>query len=115
MKRKGKPLKLDLAKSIIYQVLSGLKYLHENKIIHRDMKPANILMDKSEIRYKIADFGVATEVIGKNSNTHRTNTGTPWYMAPEVIKNEAYSYSIDIWAVGCILYELISGKRPYYT
>ncbi|CAI2359934.1 unnamed protein product [Moneuplotes crassus] len=115
MKRKGKPLKLSLTKSIVHQILSGLKYLHDNRIIHRDMKPANILMDKSETRFKIADFGVATEVMGKNSNTHRTNTGTPWYMAPEVIKNEPYKYPIDIWAVGCILYELVSGKRPYYT
>ena len=79
------------------------------------MKPGNILMDETEKRFKIADFGVATEVIGKNSNTKRTETGTAWYMAPEVIKSEPYSYPIDIWAVGCILYELVSGKRPYYT
>jgi serine/threonine protein kinase len=72
-------------------------------------------MDADNKRFKIADFGVATQVIGENTNTKRTETGTAWYMSPEVIKSEAYSYPIDIWAVGCILYELISGKRPYYT
>mmetsp|Transcript_27826 Transcript_27826/g.24621 ORF Transcript_27826/g.24621 Transcript_27826/m.24621 type:complete len:138 (+) Transcript_27826:578-991(+) len=72
-------------------------------------------MDKKFSKFLIADFGVATKVIGKNSNTNRTNTGTAWYMAPEVIKNDPYSYPVDIWALGCILFELISGKRPYYT
>lgn len=57
-------------------------------------------MDEENKNFKIADFGVSTEVIGKNSNANRTNTGTAWYMAPEVIKNEPYSYPIDIWAVG---------------
>ena len=72
-------------------------------------------MDEWSKHFKIADFGVATEVIGKKSNENRTNTGTAWYMAPEVIKNIPYSYPIDIWALGWILFELISGKRPYYT
>ena len=57
-------------------------------------------MDEHHRRFKIADFGVATEVIGRNTNTKRTETGTAWYMAPEVIKSEPYSYPIDIWAVG---------------
>lgn len=99
-KLNGKTLKLSSVKSIVTQILKGLEYLHENKIIHRDLKPGNILMDKSHRRFKIADFGVATEVIGKNSNTKRTETGTAWYMAPEVIRSEPYSYPIDIWAVG---------------
>ena len=72
-------------------------------------------MDESKKRFKIADFGVATEVIGKNSNTKRTETGTAWYMAPEVIRSEPYSYPIDIWSLGCIVFELVCGKRPYYT
>ena len=114
-KNKGHALKLPAAKSIIYQVLKGLEYLHRNNVIHRDLKPGNILMNEEHKHFKIADFGVATKVIGENSNTKRTETGTAWYMAPEVIKNEKYSYPIDIWAVGCILYELLSGKRPYYT
>lgn len=99
-KRKGKPLKLSLIKLIIIHILNGLTYLHDNRIIHRDLKPANILMDKENKIFKIADFGVATEIIGKNSNDKRTNTGTAWYMSPEVIKNEPYSFPIDIWAVG---------------
>jgi serine/threonine protein kinase len=100
LKMKEKPLPLVMSKSIIYQILKGLKYLHENNVIHRDLKPGNILMDITQKHFKIADFGVATEVIGKNSNTKRTETGTAWYMAPEVFKSEAYSYPIDIWAVG---------------
>jgi mitogen-activated protein kinase kinase len=100
LKLKGAALKLSNIKSIITQILSGLAYLHENKIIHRDLKPGNILMDETHSRYKIADFGVATEVIGKNTNTKRTETGTAWYMAPEVIRGEPYSYPIDIWALG---------------
>lgn len=88
LKSKSKILKLPMTKSIIRQILEGLEYLHENRIIHRDLKPGNILMDENHQRFKIADFGVATSVIGKHTNTKRTETGTAWYMAPEVIKNE---------------------------
>ena len=115
LKSKSKILKLAMTKVIIKQILMGLEYLHEHRIIHRDLKPGNILMDSERKRIKIADFGVAVSVIGQHTNTKRTETGTAWYMAPEVIQNEPWSYPIDIYAVGCILYELISGKRPFYA
>lgn len=99
-KSKTKILKKPMTKSIIRQILNGLDYLHKNRIIHRDLKPGNILMDEERKRYKIADFGVATSVIGKHTNTRRTEAGTAWYMAPEVIKNDPCSYPVDIWAVG---------------
>ena len=94
-------------KKIIYQILKGLNYLHQNGYMHRDLKPENIFINELNLQIKIGDFGVAKE-IPKYKNIPLTDyVCTRWYRAPEcVLKGVNYNYSIDVWAVGCIMIEL---------
>ncbi|KAF2732413.1 hypothetical protein EJ04DRAFT_336669 [Polyplosphaeria fusca] len=92
------------------QVLHGLVYLHEQGVIHRDIKGANILTTKEGL-VKLADFGVAT----KSADLAQLSVvGTPYWMAPEVIELSGASTASDIWSVGCTVIELIEGKPPYH-
>lgn len=98
-------------KLILREVLNALKYLHNNKKIHRDIKPDNILVTKhGEI--KIADFGVSSKLTDTN---HKANSfiGTPHYMAPEIISKECYDYKVDIWSVGIMAIQMATGHLPY--
>jgi len=81
--------------------------MHEKKVIHRDIKPENILMSKNEI--KLADLGFASFC----NNLRSTFCGTPDYIAPEMIKGEKYSFSVDIWAIGILTYEITTGVAPF--
>ena len=92
---------------IISLAISYLNYLHENKIIHCDIKPSNILLFGNKI-IKIGDFGVSKYF---KTTKHKTIVGTPYYIAPEVINSEGYNNSIDYWALGVIIYELITFKN----
>jgi serine/threonine protein kinase len=92
------------------QVLHGLLYLHEQGVIHRDIKGANILTTKEGL-VKLADFGVATKQSGLD---HASVVGTPYWMAPEVIELSGATTASDIWSVGCTVIELIEGKPPYH-
>ena len=93
------------------QIFAGLEYLHENKILHRDIKPHNILIKDGII--KISDFGFA-KAFEKNELI-TTFCGSPLYMAPEIIKDKEYNSKSDIWSLGVIIYELITRKHPYYA
>eukprot|EP00698_Gefionella_okellyi_P024112 TRINITY_DN841_c0_g1_i1.p1 TRINITY_DN841_c0_g1~~TRINITY_DN841_c0_g1_i1.p1 ORF type:complete len:789 (-),score=157.57 TRINITY_DN841_c0_g1_i1:606-2972(-) len=97
--------------NIIVQTLRGLSYLHSKKIIHRDVKPLNLLVTKKGV-VKITDFGLSTQVL-QTCSLRRTIVGTPWYVAPEVVMAQPYSFQADIWSVGCVCSELVTGKRPY--
>lgn len=112
----------NIIRNIIKQLINGLKYLHDNKIIHRDIKPPNLLIDKNN-NLKIADFGCARkldwaildcqrDLIETNVLMTRT-VCTLWYRAPEILFKEKYSYPIDIWSAGCIFAELLL-KRPLF-
>ncbi|KAI5778231.1 hypothetical protein EDC01DRAFT_622910 [Geopyxis carbonaria] len=92
------------------QTLHGLLYLHDQGVIHRDIKGANILTTKEGL-VKLADFGVATRTNGLSDSSV---VGTPYWMAPEVIELAGASTSSDIWSVGCTVIELLEGKPPYY-
>ncbi|EFC38238.1 predicted protein [Naegleria gruberi] len=96
---------------VVSQVLMGLEYLHSKRIIHRDLKPANILISGKGV-VKITDFGVSAQLL--NIEAIRTScVGTPHYSAPEVIMVKPYSFTADIWSLGCVVFELLFGKRPY--
>ena len=90
-------------------MVHALSYIHENNVIHRDIKPENLVLDDKGYLH-ITDFGIAKENSEDNSNE---TSGTPGYMAPEVINGKSHSFSVDYFAIGVIGYEFMSGKRPY--
>ncbi|KGO68448.1 Armadillo-like helical [Penicillium italicum] len=93
------------------QVLHGLLYLHEQGVIHRDIKGANILTTKEGL-VKLADFGVASRTTGLSESSV---VGTPYWMAPEVIELSGATTASDIWSLGCTVIELLEGKPPYHN
>ena len=105
------PLALERKLDIVIEVLQGLSYAHERGVIHRDIKPSNVRI-ASDGSVKIMDFGIArlqsAEVTGSGAIV-----GTPTYMAPEQITNGAITPATDVFAVGCLLYELLSYQKPF--
>jgi len=92
------------------QLLSGVQYLHENRIIHRDLKLGNFFIN-NEMKVKIGDFGLATRIeIGERK---RTICGTPNYIAPEVLEKKGHGLEVDVWSIGCIIFTLLVGKPPF--
>lgn len=102
----------DEERAIFYsaEITSGLRHLHLENIVYRDLKPENILLDDHG-HVRISDLGLAVEI--PPHETIRGRVGTVGYMAPEVIRNERYTWSPDWWGLGCILYEMIEGKAPF--
>lgn len=88
----------------------GVGYLHHQGVVHRDLKPANIFVEHGLV--KIGDYGLSRRMSGSEGGDLSRGVGTPYYMAPE-IKNGNYTASIDVYACGIILFEMICGKRPF--
>lgn len=108
-----------LVRSFVRQILTGLSYLHNRDIIHRDIKGANILVDNKGT-IKISDFGIskkleATNILnGANNNKHRPSLqGSVFWMAPEVVKQTSYTRKADIWSLGCLVVEMFTGSHPF--
>jgi serine/threonine protein kinase len=133
----------NLSRHVILQVAHGIRYLHEERgVVHRDIKPENLLFEPIPIvpskapihrpydeekedegefipgvggggigRVKIADFGLSKVVWNEET---MTPCGTVGYTAPEIVKDERYSKSVDMWALGCVLYTLLCGFPPFY-
>lgn len=94
----------------VAEITCGLQHLHSNRIVYRDMKPENILLDDLG-HIRISDLGLAIEI--PDGEKIKGRVGTVGYMAPEVVKSEYYTFSPDWWGLGCILYELIEGQSPF--
>nr|CCC49304.1 polo-like protein kinase, fragment [Trypanosoma vivax Y486] len=100
---------------ITLQALSAIQYMHEQCVIHRDLKLGNIMMD-ANMCVKIGDFGLAAE-LRYDGERKRTICGTPNYIAPEIIEGarEGHSYEVDVWSLGVVLYTLLVGEPPFQT
>ncbi|RZF45395.1 hypothetical protein LSTR_LSTR002838 [Laodelphax striatellus] len=106
-------LSLVETKYMLKHILTGVKYLHDKDIVHGDLKLENIFLSSRMIP-KIGDFGLST-LISYEEDLLTDYCGTMNYMAPEIISHGGHSFAVDIWAVGCILYKMISGKLPFET
>lgn len=97
--------------AISFEVLKGMAFLHRNRIIHRDIKSDNILLGLNGT-VKISDFGFSVEL--ENDDKRTTMVGTPFWMAPEIVKNESYDSKVDVWALGIMIIEMLDGNPPYF-
>ncbi|KFK36682.1 hypothetical protein AALP_AA4G155800 [Arabis alpina] len=101
------------AKHFMQQLASGLQVLRDNNIIHRDLKPQNLLLstDENDAQLKIADFGFARSL--QPRGLAETLCGSPLYMAPEIMQLQKYDAKADLWSVGAILFQLVTGRTPF--
>lgn len=103
--------KEDRARFYVAEIILALSYLHEEGIVYRDLKPENILID-AEGHVKLTDFGLSKDDIDANGRTSSL-CGTTEYLAPEIIKDKDYSYSVDWYSLGIVLYEMLTGSNPF--
>jgi cyclin-dependent kinase len=106
-------MEINIVKSFLYQLITGVAYCHHHRVLHRDLKPQNLLINR-EGELKLADFGLARAFgIPVRSYTHEVVT--LWYRAPDVLLgSRKYSTPVDIWSIGCILAEMVNGT-PLFT
>ncbi|XP_021914869.1 serine/threonine-protein kinase fused isoform X2 [Zootermopsis nevadensis] len=103
----------ERVRKIVCDLVSALYYLHSHRVLHRDLKPQNILMEANGVA-KLCDFGFARSM---STGTYVLTSikGTPLYMAPELIEEKPYDHNADLWSLGCIVYELLVGSPPFCT
>jgi polo-like kinase 1 len=113
MMKKMTRLQESAAAFLMYQILIAVQYMHENLVIHRDLKLGNLfLTDKMEV--KIGDFGLAAQ-LDYPEQRKQTLCGTPNYIAPEILRSTGHSYEVDVWSIGVIFYTLLIGTPPFET
>mmetsp|Transcript_76146 Transcript_76146/g.246603 ORF Transcript_76146/g.246603 Transcript_76146/m.246603 type:complete len:518 (+) Transcript_76146:44-1597(+) len=110
-KRKRQPIPEEQILTWITQALLALKYIHDKHVLHRDLKSSNFFLSKGG-NLKMGDFGIA-KVLACTAACAKTQIGTPYYLSPEVCQEKPYTWPSDIWAMGCILYELCALKVPF--
>ena len=111
MKKEGGMFNENLIWSYSIQMIEGLKALHDKKIMHRDLKSANIFLVKDKHQCKLGDMNVSKVIKDK---VLLTQTGTPYYASPEVWNDEPYSYKSDLWSIGCVIYEICALRPPFH-
>ncbi|XP_061548901.1 serine/threonine-protein kinase Nek5-like isoform X1 [Phycodurus eques] len=94
------------------QICLGLKYIHDKKILHRDIKSQNIFLTERGVKVKLGDFGIA-RMLTHTLELARTCVGTPLYLSPEICESRPYNNKTDIWSLGCVLYELCTLRHPF--
>jgi len=107
---KSTPLKEDLVWQIFIKITLGLTTIHKMKILHRDLKTLNIFLNK-DMGIKIGDLGIAKQL--NQGSFANTLIGTPYYISPEMCEDKPYNQKSDVWALGCILYELCTFRHPF--
>ena len=110
-KNKNELIDEKIIKDIIIQICKGLKVIHDNNMIHRDLTPDNIFIDQNN-KIKIGDFGVS-KILTNTKNYAKTQIGKFNYLAPEILKGLEYNNKVDIYALGCIIYELFTLNEYY--
>jgi len=98
---------------ISYQIINAITYLESKSVIHRDLKSANVLLSTLPPYIKLADFGLA--ILASGDRTETGICGSRYWMAPEMLRNEGYGCKVDIWAIGCIIMEMVDEHPPYYS
>jgi len=106
------PIPEEEAKALFCKLLEAFAYVHSNKVIHRDIKPANILMTKAG-QMKIVDFGIAKDTEAGRDSSSGTRMGTVAYMSPEQVLGEELDKRTDIYSLGVVLHQMLTGKAPY--
>ena len=107
---KSTPLKEDLVWQIFIKITLGLSTIHKMKILHRDLKTLNIFLNK-DMGVKIGDLGIAKQL--NQGSFANTLIGTPYYISPEMCEDKPYNQKSDVWALGCVLYELCTFRHPF--
>ena len=107
-----RPLKLDEVLDIAIQTAQGLQAAHQKEIVHRDIKPANLMLT-GEGQVKIMDFGLAQLAEGSKLTKAETILGTPAYMSPEQARRERTDRRTDVWSLGVVIYEMVTGRLPF--
>ncbi len=110
LSKQKQPLKEDLIWQMFIKITLGLTAIHKMKILHRDLKTLNIFL-KKDMEIKIGDLGVAKEL--NQASFASTIIGTPYYLSPEMCEDKPYNQKSDVWALGCILYELCTYRHPF--
>ena len=110
-KERGSKIEEKIIWIIFIQLSLGLSYLHHKKILHRDIKTKNIFI-KNNLTVKIGDFGIA-KILNSTSSYAHTFIGTPYYISPELCKDQPYNDKSDVWSLGCVLYELCTLNHPF--
>eukprot|EP00736_Rhodelphis_marinus_P011407 Rmarinus@m.1719 len=110
-KSRGAPFGEPTVWRYFYQLCSALQFMHRHRIMHRDIKPANVFISEDGT-LKLGDLGMGRHFGSQTSMAH-SMVGTPYYMSPELIREQGYSFKSDVWSLGCMIYELATLRSPF--
>jgi len=116
LKASNVPMPVDRALGYLRQIASALQYAHERNIVHRDIKPGNVLIDRQDDRAVLCDFGLARMIEGEDMEVTSERTGmpgTPTYMSPEQCLGQGLDHRTDIYSLGIVAYEMLAGRNPF--